>query len=59
MVIQTLVGGPKLVRRFEVPSTSADRYAAAVVSVALDARRLRRGQPFRTGYLANASSAYL
>lgn len=58
-VIQTLVGGPKLVRRFEAPSTTVDRYAAAVVSVALDARRLGHGHPFLTAFLAKASAAYL
>lgn len=58
-VIQTLVGGPSLVRRFESPDTVVDRYAAAVVSVALDARQLGHRAPFPRALLATASGAYL
>ncbi|MEU7527135.1 hypothetical protein AB0A74_15485 [Saccharothrix sp. NPDC042600] len=58
-VIQTLVGGPSLVRRFETPDTIVDRYATAVVSVALDARQLGHRDPFPHGLLAAAASAYL
>lgn len=58
-VIQTLVGGPGLVRRFESPATVVDRYAAAVVSVALDARRLGHQQPFKTELLAAVAGSYL
>ncbi|MEU3647265.1 hypothetical protein AB0E59_28055 [Lentzea sp. NPDC034063] len=58
-VIQTLVGGPGLVRRFESPATVVDRYAAAVVSVALDARRLGHQQPFKTELLEAVAGTYL
>ncbi len=59
LVIQTMVGGPSLVRRFETPDTAVDRYASAVVSVALDARQLGHREPFPRDLLTAAASCYL
>lgn len=58
-VIQTMAGGPALVERLEYPDGSDDRFAAAVVTAAIDARRLGRHRPVTRALLAEAAAGYL
>ncbi|MEQ0557900.1 hypothetical protein ABJI51_02370 [Amycolatopsis sp. NEAU-NG30] len=58
-VIQTMAGGPALVERLEYPDGSDDRFAAAVVTAAIDARRLGRRRPVTRALLAEAAAGYL
>lgn len=59
LVVQTLAGGPLLVSRYEQPATSEGWYARAVVSAAMDARRLGMRRPVPALLLQAASPAYL
>ncbi|NUT93329.1 MAG: hypothetical protein HOY78_15045 [Saccharothrix sp.] len=58
-VIQTMSGGPALVERYEHPDTSADRYATAIVTAALDARRLGHRSLLTRAFLVDAAPGYL
>lgn len=58
-MIQTLAGGPLVVERHEHPRTNRDRYAKAILTAAIDARRLGDDSPFTTEFLHEAASAYL
>jgi hypothetical protein len=58
-VIQTMAGGPALVERLEYPDDAGDRFAAAIVNAAIDARRLGRLQPASRELLAEAAAGYL
>ncbi|MEV4311343.1 hypothetical protein [Actinocrispum sp. NPDC049592] len=58
-VIQTLAGGPALVERYEHPDRPTDRYAAAIISAAIDARRLGFRSLLPLALLADAASGYL
>ncbi|WP_216206299.1 hypothetical protein [Amycolatopsis aidingensis] len=58
-VIQTIAGGPALVERHEHPETPRDRYAAAIVTAALDARRLGHQVPVSRALLGDAAPGYL
>ncbi|MBE8518915.1 hypothetical protein ILP97_15555 [Amycolatopsis sp. H6(2020)] len=58
-VIQTMAGGPALVERLEYPDDPDDRFAAAIVTAAIDARRLGRLQPVSRELLAGAAAGYL
>jgi tetratricopeptide (TPR) repeat protein len=59
LVVQTLAGGPLLVSRYERPVTPAGWYARAVVSAAMDARRLGMRRPVPALLLRAAAPAYL
>lgn len=58
-VIQTLAGGPALVERYEHPDHPDDRYAAAIVTAAIDARRLGYETPLTADLLTDAAAGYL
>ncbi|WP_410625638.1 tetratricopeptide repeat protein [Amycolatopsis sp. cmx-8-4] len=58
-VIQTMAGGPALVERLEYPDDADDRFAAAIVTAAIDARRLGRLQHVSRELLAEAAAGYL
>jgi thioredoxin-like negative regulator of GroEL len=58
-VIQTLAGGPALVERYEHPDHPDDRYAAAIVTAAIDARRLSYESPLTADLLTDAAAGYL
>jgi len=58
-VIQTMAGGPGLVERLEYPDDAADRFASAIVTAAIDARRLGRLRPVSRELLAEAAAGYL
>ena len=58
-VIQALAGGPMLVARHYHPRTRRDRYRGAVVSAAVDARRLGHRTPLPAALLRDAAPAYL
>ncbi|MDQ7808963.1 hypothetical protein Q5425_34955 [Amycolatopsis sp. A133] len=58
-VIQTMAGGPMLVERFEHPDDEDDRYATAILTAAVDARRLGHLQPLPRVLLDEAAVGYL
>ncbi|MEV0701690.1 hypothetical protein AB0I53_27770 [Saccharopolyspora sp. NPDC050389] len=58
-VIQTLAGGPALVDRHEHPDTAGDRYAAAIVTAVIDARRLGHRDLLSRALLSDAAPGYL
>ncbi|MEU7529765.1 hypothetical protein AB0A74_28835 [Saccharothrix sp. NPDC042600] len=58
-VIQTMSGGPMLVECYEHPDTPDDRYATAIVTAALDARRLGHRALLTSGFLVDAAPGYL
>jgi len=58
-VIQTVAGGPALVERYRHPDSVDDRYATAVLSAALDARRLGFQGLLTRVLLADATEGYL
>ena len=58
-IIQTMAGGPALVERYEFPDDADSRYAAAILSAAIDARRLGHLQPIPRALLADAAAGYL
>jgi tetratricopeptide (TPR) repeat protein len=59
LVVQTLAGGPLLVSRYEQPGTPEGWYARAVISAAMDARRLGMRRPVPVPLLHDAAHAYL
>ncbi|MFI9452598.1 hypothetical protein [Amycolatopsis sp. NPDC052450] len=59
LVIQTLTGGPLLVDRYERPHSQNGWYARAVLSAALDARRMGLHRPIPAAVLRAAAPAYL
>lgn len=58
-VIQTIAGGPALVECYEHPDTPEDRFATAIVTAALDARRLGHRALLPADLLAAAAHGYL
>ncbi|EOD64997.1 hypothetical protein, partial [Amycolatopsis vancoresmycina] len=58
-VIQTMAGGPMLVELFEHPDDEDGRYAAAILTAAVDARRLGHLQPLPRALLEAAAGGYL
>lgn len=58
-VIQTMSGGPALVECYEHPDSADDRYATAIVTAALDARRLGHRALLTSAFLADAAPGYL
>ncbi len=55
-VIQVLAGGPALVSRYEHPADAEDRYGAAVVTAAMDVRRLGQESPIGRELLAEVAA---
>jgi uncharacterized protein YidB (DUF937 family) len=58
-VIQVLAGGPELVQRYEHPADAVDRYAKAVLTAAMDARRSGYESPLSRPFLEDAAPVYL
>ena len=58
-VTQVLAGGPELVQRYQHPADAEDRFGKAVLSAAMDARRLGYESPIGTPFLEEAAPAYL
>ncbi|WP_327269031.1 hypothetical protein OG233_16155 [Streptomyces sp. NBC_01218] len=56
---QILAAGPELVDHFEHPSTPHGYYGKALISAAMDARRLGVTEPLRLDFLIAAASGYL
>lgn len=58
-VIQVLAGGPELVQRYEHPADAEDRFGRALVTAAMDARRLGYESLIGTALLEQTAPAYL
>jgi TPR repeat protein len=58
-VVQVLAGGPELVQRYEHPADAEDRFGKAVLTAAMDARRLGFETPIGTAFLEAAAPAYM
>ena len=58
-VIQVLAGGPELVQRYEHPADVEDRFGNAVLTAAMDARRVGYETPISTSFLEQAAPAYI
>jgi TPR repeat protein len=58
-VIQVLAGGPGLVQRYEHPAGAEDRYGQAVVTAAMDIRRLGHESPIGWTLLDEVAAACL
>jgi TPR repeat protein len=58
-VIQVLAGGPELVQRYEHPADAEDRFGRAVLTAAMDARRLGYASLMGTALLEQTAPAYL
>ncbi|MEU4767830.1 hypothetical protein AB0H12_31740 [Actinosynnema sp. NPDC023794] len=58
-VVQAIAGGPAVVERYDHPDTPQDRYATAILTAALDARRLGHHALLPTALLAAAAPGYL
>ena len=58
-VIQVLAGGPELVQRYDHPADADDRFGKAVVTAAMDARRLGCESPIGAAFLEAAAPAYM
>ena len=58
-VIQVLAGGPELVQRHEHPADVGDRFGNAVLTAAMDARRVGYETPISTPFLEQAAPAYI
>ena len=58
-VIQTLAGGPELMRRYEHPADAGARYARAVVTAAMDIHGLGHLAPINAAMLSADAAAYL
>jgi hypothetical protein len=56
-VIQVLAGGPELVQRYEHPADAEDEFGKAVLTAAMDARRLGYESPTGTPFLEEAGPA--
>jgi hypothetical protein len=59
MVIQVLAGGPELVQRYDHPADTEDLFGKAVVTAAMDARRLGCESPVGASFLKAAAPAYV
>jgi hypothetical protein len=58
-VIQVLAGGPELVRRYEHPAGAKGRYGSAVLTAAMDVRRLGYESKIAPTLLEAAAASYL
>jgi hypothetical protein len=58
-VVQVLAGGPELVQRYDHPADAEDRFGKAVLTAAMDARRLGCEFPIGTAFLQAAAPAYM
>jgi tetratricopeptide (TPR) repeat protein len=58
-VIQVLAGGPELVQRYEHPADADDRYGKAVVTAAMDIRRLGHESPIGRALLEEVAPVSL
>ncbi|GAA2999188.1 hypothetical protein [Actinokineospora diospyrosa] len=58
-VIQTLTGGPALVESFEHPDDVEDRFATAIMSAAMDAKRFTFRSLYTSAFLEHAGAGYL
>ncbi|MCC8250491.1 hypothetical protein [Saccharothrix luteola] len=58
-VVQAIAGGTAVVERYEHPDTPEDRYATAILTAALDARRLGHHALLTTALLTAAAPDYL
>jgi hypothetical protein len=58
-VVQVLAGGPELVQRYDHPADAEDRFGKAVLTAAMDARRVGCETPVGESFLQVAAPAYL
>ncbi len=58
-VVQVLAGGPELVQRYDHPADAEDLFGKAVVTAAIDARRLGCESPIGASFLKAAAPAYV
>jgi uncharacterized protein YidB (DUF937 family) len=58
-VIQVLAGGPEIVQRYDHPADADDRFGKAVVTAAMDARRVGCESPIGASFLEAAAPAYV
>jgi uncharacterized protein YidB (DUF937 family) len=58
-VVQVLAGGPELVQRYDHPADAEDRFGKAVLTAAMDARRVGCETPVGRSFLECAAPAYL
>ena len=58
-LVQVLAGGPELVQRYDHPADAEDRFGKAVLTAAMDARRLGCESPIGTAFLEAAAPAYM
>ena len=58
-VVQVLAGGPELVQRYDHPADADDRFGKAVVTAAMDARRVGCESPIGASFLEAAAPAYV
>jgi TPR repeat protein len=58
-VVQVLAGGPELVQRYDHPADAEDRLGKAVLTAAMDARRVGCESPICASFLQEAAPAYL
>jgi len=58
-VVQVLAGGPELVQRYQHPADAEDLFGKAVVTAAMDARRLGCESPIGAPFLKAAAPAYV
>ncbi|GAB3002500.1 tetratricopeptide repeat protein [Saccharothrix stipae] len=58
-VVQAIAGGPAVVERYDHPDIPEDRYATAILTAALDARRLGHHALLTTALLTAAAPGYL
>jgi TPR repeat protein len=58
-ITQVLAGGPELLRRYQHPDDAQGRYGNAVVTAAMDIRRLGHESPIDQALLEKVAAAYL
>lgn len=58
-VVQVLAGGTELVQRYDRPADAEDLFGKAVVTAAMDARRLGCESPIGASFLEAAAPAYV
>jgi hypothetical protein len=58
-VVQVLAGGPELVQHYDHPADAEDRLGKAVVTAAMDARRVGCESPIGGSFLEAAALAYV
>jgi hypothetical protein len=58
-VVQVLAGGPELVQRYDHPADAEDRFGKALLTAAMDARRVGCETPVGRPFLEAAAPAYL